>query len=67
MPQNFEIKERKGMKRFVLGVVVICWATIVFAAGNGGKVTGTLSGKMNKAKKLIGVAWARLSRLRKGK
>ena len=37
------------MKRFVLGVVVICWATIVFAAGNGGKVTGTLSGKMNKA------------------
>ena len=49
MPQNFEIKERKGMKRFVLGVVVICWATIVFAAGNGGKVTGTLSGKMNKA------------------
>ena len=23
-----EIKERKGMKRFVLGIVVICWITI---------------------------------------
>ena len=25
------------MKRFVLGIVVICWITIVFAAGNGSK------------------------------
>ena len=37
------------MKRFVLGIVVICWITIVFAAGNGSKVTGILSGKTNKA------------------
>jgi hypothetical protein len=49
LPQNFEIKERKGMKRFVLGIVVICWTTIVFAAGDGSKVTGILSGKTNKA------------------
>ena len=49
MPQNFEIKERKGMKRFVLGIVIICWITIVFAAGNGSKVTGILNGKTNKA------------------
>lgn len=37
------------MKRFVLGIVVICWTTIVFAAGDGSKVTGILSGKTNKA------------------
>lgn len=37
------------MKRFVLGIVVICWITIVFAAGNGSKLTGILSGKTNKA------------------
>ena len=37
------------MKRFVLGIVVICWITIVFAAGNGSKATGILSGKTNKA------------------
>ena len=37
------------MKRFVLGIVIICWITIVFAAGNGSKVTGILNGKTNKA------------------
>lgn len=37
------------MKRFVLGIMVICWTTIVFAAGDGSKVTGILSGKTNKA------------------